>query len=150
MTTLSVKIHFRYSNCHPNQLPPKPPQLSCRTMLAIECYTVANQNVIPHFQKFNRLHCQFMFTNNASSCQQNLLLCVRFLGQMSTVEVQCNLQIMKHMQVCKNIIFLPCFSYPHKLYCGRPWPAAYINFNQNIHQIQVLTKPLCRAQAMFY
>ena len=35
-------------------------------------------------------------------------------------------------------------------YCGRPWPAAYINFNQNIHQIQVLTKPLCRAQAIFY
>ena len=22
------------------------------------------------------------------------------------------------------------------LNCGRPWPAAYINFNQNIHQIQ--------------
>ena len=35
-------------------------------------------------------------------------------------------------------------------YCGRPWPAAYINFNQNIHQIQALTKPLCRAQAIFY
>ena len=34
--------------------------------------------------------------------------------------------------------------------CGRPWPAAYINFNQNIHQIQLLTKPLCRAQAIFY
>ena len=34
--------------------------------------------------------------------------------------------------------------------CGRPWPAAYISFNQNIHQIQVLTKPLCRAQAIFY
>ena len=34
--------------------------------------------------------------------------------------------------------------------CGRPWPAAYINFNQNIHQIQVLTKPLCLAQAIFY
>ena len=33
--------------------------------------------------------------------------------------------------------------------CGRAWPAAYINFNQNIHQIQVLTKPLCRAHAMF-
>ena len=44
--------------------------------------------------------------------------------------------------------------YPHFMssftYCGRPWPAAYINFNQNIHQIQVLTKPLCRAQAVFY
>ena len=37
----------------------------------------------------------------------------------------------------------------HFLHCGRPWPAAYINFNQNIHQIQVLTKPLCRAQAIF-
>ena len=34
--------------------------------------------------------------------------------------------------------------------CGRPCLAAYINFNQNIHQIQVLTKPLCRAQAIFY
>ena len=34
--------------------------------------------------------------------------------------------------------------------CGRPWPAAYINFNQNIHQIQILTKPLCRTQAIFY
>ena len=31
-------------------------------------------------------------------------------------------------------------------HCGRPWPAAYINFNQNTHQIQVLTTPLCRAQ----
>ena len=34
--------------------------------------------------------------------------------------------------------------------CGRPWPAAYINFNQNTHQIQVSTKPLCHAQAIFY
>ena len=29
-------------------------------------------------------------------------------------------------------------------YCGRPWPAAYINFMQNTHQIHVLTKPLSR------
>ena len=35
-------------------------------------------------------------------------------------------------------------------FCGRPWPAAYINFNQNTHQIQVLTKPLYGAQAIFY
>ena len=35
-------------------------------------------------------------------------------------------------------------------FCGRPWPAAYTNFNQDTHQIQVLTKPLCRAQAIFY
>ena len=35
-------------------------------------------------------------------------------------------------------------------YCGRPWPAAYINIIQNTHQIQVLTKPLCCAQAIFY
>ena len=35
-------------------------------------------------------------------------------------------------------------------YCGRPWPAAYINIIQNTHQIQVLTKALCRAQAIFY
>ena len=34
--------------------------------------------------------------------------------------------------------------------CGRPWPASYINFNQNTHQIQVSTKPLCRDQAIFY
>ena len=36
------------------------------------------------------------------------------------------------------------------IYCDWPWPAAYININQNTHQIQVLTKPLCRAQAIFY
>ena len=28
---------------------------------------------------------------------------------------------------------------------GRPWPAVYINFVLKIHQIQVLTEPLCRA-----
>ena len=44
--------------------------------------------------------------------------------------------------VCVGFVFGPC--------CGRPWPTAYINFNQNIHQIQVLTTPLCRAQAIFY
>ena len=42
------------------------------------------------------------------------------------------------------------FERPRTVFCGRPWPAAYINFNQNAHQIQVLTKPLCRAQAIFY
>ena len=36
------------------------------------------------------------------------------------------------------------------IYCGWPWSAGYINFMQNTHQIQVLTKPLCRAQAIFY
>ena len=36
------------------------------------------------------------------------------------------------------------------LFCGWPWPAAYINFNQNIHQIQVLTNPFGHAQAIFY
>ena len=30
------------------------------------------------------------------------------------------------------------------------WPAVYINFVLKIHQIQVLTEPLCRAQASFY
>ena len=35
------------------------------------------------------------------------------------------------------------------IYCGRPWPAAYINIIQNTHQIQVLTEALCRAQAIF-
>ena len=32
---------------------------------------------------------------------------------------------------------------------GRPWPAVYINFVLKTHQIQVLTEPLCRAQASF-
>ena len=45
------------------------------------------------------------------------------------------------------LIFAPLLTFSN---CGRPWPAAYINFNQNIHQIQVLTKLLCRAQAIFY
>ena len=31
---------------------------------------------------------------------------------------------------------------PHS---GRPWPAAYINVSQNIHQNQVLTEPLYSA-----
>ena len=35
------------------------------------------------------------------------------------------------------------------IYCGRPWPAAYINIIQNTHQIQVLTEALFRAQAIF-
>ena len=35
------------------------------------------------------------------------------------------------------------------IHYGRPWPAIYINFVQNIHQTQVLTEPLCRAQAIF-
>ena len=35
-------------------------------------------------------------------------------------------------------------------YYGRPWPAVYINLVQIIHQIQVLTEPLCRAQAILY
>ena len=37
-----------------------------------------------------------------------------------------------------------------KVFYGRPWPAVYINFVLKIHQIQVLTEPLCRAQASFY
>ena len=39
---------------------------------------------------------------------------------------------------------------PTQYYCGRPWPAAYINIIQNTHQTQVLTEALCRAQAIFY
>ena len=37
----------------------------------------------------------------------------------------------------------------HLLFCERPWPlpAANIMF---IHKIQVLTEPLCHAQAIFY
>ena len=50
-----------------------------------------------------------------------------------------------HLIRRKNIFFCPT-----TINCGRPWPVAYINFNQNTHQIQVLTKPLCRAQAIFY
>ena len=38
----------------------------------------------------------------------------------------------------------------NNVYCGWPWMAAYININQNTHQIQVLTTPLCHAQAIFY
>ena len=41
-------------------------------------------------------------------------------------------------------------SYGWWFYYGRPWPAVYINFVLKIHQIQVLTEPLCRAQASFY
>ena len=37
-----------------------------------------------------------------------------------------------------------------KYYCGRPWPAAYINIIQNTQQIQVSTKALCHAHAIFY
>ena len=50
-----------------------------------------------------------------------------------------------HLIRRKNIFFCPT-----TINCGPPLPAAYINFNQNTHQIQVLTKPLCRAQAIFY
>ena len=50
-----------------------------------------------------------------------------------------------HLIRRKNIFFCPT-----TINCGRPWRAAYINFNQNTHRIQVLTKPLCRAQAIFY
>ena len=37
-----------------------------------------------------------------------------------------------------------------KNHYGRPWPAVCINFVLKLHQIQVLTEPLCRAQASFY
>ena len=40
---------------------------------------------------------------------------------------------------------------PRKIFLyGWLWPAVYINFVQNIHQIQVLTEHLCRVQAIFY
>ena len=45
------------------------------------------------------------------------------------------------MLILLQICFLFCY--------GRPWPAVYINFVLKIHQIQVLTEPLCRAQASF-
>ena len=36
-----------------------------------------------------------------------------------------------------------------EVYYGRTWPAIYITFMQITHQFQVLTVPLCRAQAIF-
>ena len=53
----------------------------------------------------------------------------------------------KNTEVCVEKSFL---KHAQSDECGRPWPAAYINFNQYIHQIQVLTKPLCLAHAIFY
>ena len=43
-------------------------------------------------------------------------------------------------------------SFPHCIrnHYGRPWPAVNIIFVQITHQIQVLTEPLCRAQAILY
>ena len=38
-------------------------------------------------------------------------------------------------------------NYDCRNYC---WPAVNINFVQNIDRIQVLTEPLCRAQAIYY
>ena len=35
-------------------------------------------------------------------------------------------------------------------FCWRPWPASYIMFMQNTLLIQVLTEPLCHAQAISY
>ena len=49
--------------------------------------------------------------------------------------------VLSHVQVDKHGI---------TIYYGQPRPAVYINFVLKIHQIQVLTKPLCRAQASFY
>ena len=50
------------------------------------------------------------------------------------------------LHVCDNgeDIDLFCSDY------GRPWPAVYIIFKQITHQIQVLTEPLCLAQAILY
>ena len=56
-------------------------------------------------------------------------------------ERTCMCMFIRHARECVFVRYV---------YCGRPWPAAYINFNQNTHQIQVSTKPLCRAQAIFY
>ena len=52
------------------------------------------------------------------------------------------------LTLTKGILNSLLFASPQ--FASRNRPAAYINFNQNTHQIQVLTKPLCRAQAMFY
>ena len=49
-----------------------------------------------------------------------------------------------------GVYLLDFFCSGIQFYYGRPWPAVYINFVLKIHQIQVLTKPLCRAQASFY
>ena len=52
---------------------------------------------------------------------------------------------------CLQFVIVVCPDHTHLLFFyGRPWPAVYINFVLKIHQIQVLTEPLCRAQASFY
>ena len=48
------------------------------------------------------------------------------------------------------VLFLSYQNETSHFHYGRPWPAVYINFVLKIHQIQVLTEPLCRAQASFY
>ena len=57
------------------------------------------------------------------------------------------------LYIKKSIFAFLTLSLPNaRLYTsyGRPWPAVYINFVLKIHQIQVLTEPLCLAQASFY
>ena len=54
------------------------------------------------------------------------------------------------VELLRNEIFF--LKIPHSyletiIFSSRPWPAVYINFVQILHQIQVLTEPLCRAQA---
>ena len=71
----------------------------------------------------------------------------------------CNSSVLFLMDVIHVFCFKSVGIYKHKLsrieslvilYYGRPWPAVYINFVLKIHLIQVLTEPLCRAQASFY
>ena len=53
-------------------------------------------------------------------------------------------------RVLAERLYLPGTVSQFLLNCGQPWPAAYIMFMQNTNQIQVLTDPLCRTQAIFY
>ena len=52
------------------------------------------------------------------------------------------------MKYCQFWRFMSTY-FQKNFYYGRPWPAVYINFILKTHQIQVLTEPLCRAQAIF-
>ena len=76
---------------------------------------------------------------------------VYFLSNLSSLKNSSNIYIIRH--IITKIIGIQFYcgtNFLNTLYCGRPWPAAYINIIQNTHQIQVLTEALCRAQAIFY
>ena len=76
------------------------------------------------------------------SCQTTVLLCIKAL-----LSYQCVALI--YQKTSHHVFSNSCHA-KTSCYYGRPWPAVYINFVLKIHQIQVLTEPLCRAQASFY